>query len=687
MESPILRLGSDVWTFITAQLSYEAIRRLITTGDADLIKAMGYGTRSLSFPTFVDCVDLNRVLATCQYLPNLQELNITPAPSYMPLKTPLQSLRFPPKLTSLAATFPHAAHFFLRYSDIATLAPGLLSLKLMVSVDDLPRMSDSTFPSGLTTLVLQQEPVLLAPGDIALLPRSLTHLSLATEQIPAMTSYEWPQHLAYLSIERLRKPVTLEHLPRTVIDLHLSRANHLTSFKLPEHSSENPHFPWRVFFPLLQRLTLKEGTVQAQVDVFLESVVSASVFPSAVVSSFIESGFWNLDGFEFNSKRVYPMMESILTGPSAYSKQMRDSDVFQRCSPLMTSLKDILSDHNVPVQYFELAPSMESYHDLFNPTPANWSSATLKSLKIGPLDPPAIKKFPGLTLLSSMGLEHDGTTFAWPSALTHLNAYSPFTEEMVRPLPATLTHLSIGELSIAAWSILATNLVNLRSLNMGVRLQTTWTFDGPLTPMASKSLEFLGISVADIGYCNAGRPYLHEFFGPDSPLPTSLTSLELNTHWQGAPVPMTICPYLPRQLRSLKTLRAMAWKFGSYKTEPHIASMTPAQLLASLPPHLTSLTYFHTEGRPETIDNETLRSLPPSLTNLYVQGLFSNNRAETNDRKDEIIALMPPGLSFLHCDTIDLRADYFKARRPDLYKVTTDNGEAQKLDNKALWGY
>lgn len=684
MDPTILRLESDVWTIISSYLGYIEVNYLLSVGNALLSTKMGHGVRSLPCPPVVDHIDLNSIFTTCEALPNLQELRITPKENYIPLKTPPYPQRFPPKLTSLIATFPHAAHFFLRHTDLSCLASNLLRLKLKVSPSDLPHLGAIKFPTNLTSLSLESESVTIKAGDIALLPRGLTSLSISTNEIPIMTSYEWPPNLTSLKLRSLRQALTLEHLPRTVVTLRFSRVKLQTNFNPTTGVNLNMLFPWRAFFPSLQRLTVAESN-KAPIGAFLESIVSAHAFDDALVASFIESGFWNLLNLEFDPKRVYPLMEHISAGHGSYHN-FSGLEFFQRCAPFLTRLKTVFADFQVPAECLPYLPSLKSYKHVFGALPPRWGSPTLKVLVIGDITPEEIGLFPGLEELSVMRLSASQDV-EWPRGLTSLTAYIPFRIDLAHNLPTSLTSLSVGETTLSAWTTIATQLINLRSLFVTLENTGSWDLSDALTPIASKSLVSFGLFQGNAGHNYYTRPYLYEFLGPNSPLPATLTSLEIASASEDSPIPMTICPYLPRQLRRLKLASSIQWQFERYHTEPHIDSLTPAQLLASLPPGLTSFNYFHTVGPIMPLNVEAIASMPPSLISFYVSGLFSENRASTIELKEQIIALAPPKLGFLWCDTLDLRADYFASRRPELYKVQNDAGQAQIVANKALWGY
>ena len=133
-------------------------------------------------------------------------------------------------------------------------------------------------------------------------------------------------------------------------------------------------------------------------------------------------------------------------------------------------------------------------------------------------------------------------------------------------------------------------------------------------------------------------------------------------------IPLTIFPYLPRQLRILTVSAFIDWRNEFYKTEPHIASMTSGDLLASLPSGLDVLDlslYAQIPGVQQPY--EMLASLPRGLKSFKQNSIWNHYSLLEADIETILNSLPPKLCSLKYGSSTAIETAYFKAR-PYLYQ-------------------
>lgn len=675
MNCPILRLDLDVWRSVARLLKFEDLRCLLTVGCRHLATMIGAAAESFEIcvtNTSQPVVDLDCILKTAKATLHLRRLIIPSNNALCYVLKPLLPLEFPPHLTWLHAGFHNSLDFFLSSNDLAKLAPNLASLKLHGSRSNGYFLGDLKLPQSLSHLELEGTVITIEDGAIALLPRALTFLSLDTERLPPLTVNEWPLELSTLHISELREPCIVEHLPRTLTDLTLLTPQMVcvvTSFRA---NSVGKHFsfPWRRFFPHLTSLYLK---LEAQdSNSFVTSVVSANAYDTAEVDSFLASGFWHSPTLDSAPTPPYPLFERIIFVGADENENPR-----VKLSPTLVPFlrKSISTAQNFP---FDL-PS-------YNYLPCTKSYWTRGELRWTPDMPKhfthlwaqcseirAIEHFSSLEYLSMrvfFEYEHHENAIdciSWPPKLKTLWTDMKFSACALRSLPTNLTDLSVSISTTDDWSVLASYLVNLKSLSIKL-MPDLWHKRVALAPIVSTSFEHFTVIHLDLPRAPLSKPFMDEFFGKSSPLPASLTKLDIHSYQWNTSVPLAVLPTMPPQLRALSIAACLTWNNPNYETPSHIASMTPFDLLASLPAglELLKLTQRYEDGTaPQSA--VTLASLPRGLSSFTQRSVFS--AAATDTAILEIVDHLPPKLTDLNYDSQEaVTAAYLERRRPYLYR-------------------
>lgn len=630
----ILHLESDIWDSIAPYINYNEVLNLILTGNRKMAQLIGSTTRSFSFRQRLHAVDLDCVLSTARATPNLQELIFAPFDSVYWLMIPVKPLVFPPKLTSLTAIIHHALDFFLLTHDLSELAPSLTYLQLSGKLDSRTRkLNKLTIPRNLQTLIIRDSPILMEDEeDIAKLPRTLTHLQLIAPRFPTITRNVWPTELSVLHLRNIEMDVTIEHLPRSLTDLILypldGKLN--TSFKC-EGAGSNFAFPWRQFFPLMSALEVYHE-LKGSLTFLLGSMISHVVYTPSEVSDFISSGFWSLQQLDWTPLMPYPSFKRLILA------DMSDFETAAReLAPWLRVLEATLTiSSEFPFGTLRYLPSADSYDNNDDIDFAGITAETIpSSLKYfsSPYIPvfllerlPALGSLFTTSIADLQGAEISLEDVKWPSTLHTLSTHQVLQGPALRCLPNSLTSLQIPVPTRADWSIVASQLVNLIDLHTDLNCEQ-WnsdiSLDEPLTPIVSTSLEQFGFRYTSVPSTVQPQPFAYEFFGKQSPLPTSLTQLSINSYTHDRPIPLTVLPYLPRQLRDLSISGAIDWNSSIYFTEPHIASMTPFELIASLPPDLSSLGLMN-YGLISLKGYYILSAMPKNLCHLSHDGLFQD---------------------------------------------------------------
>lgn len=212
----------------------------------------------------------------------------------------------------------------------------------------------------------------------------------------------------------------------------------------------------------------------------------------------------------------------------------------------------------------------------------------------------------------------------------------------LQSLPSsTLTHLDCHA-TIDAWRTAAVELVNLKSLHMNFDYNDVWLTKRPLMPIQAP-LEELVLDTSFRDSVSFRETFVEALFpsSHQSPLPSSLTFLKLRgSAYHG--LSMTICPLLPRQLKSLVLNGMLEWTSSISASEPQTPSATVRQLLGSLPSGLKRLSLEDTisTSKPTEVEMDALRSLPQGLLSLDLRRCFSFLREPI----DQMALCLPPML-------------------------------------------
>lgn len=677
METPILRLESDAWSSITALLFFDEVRNLLLTGNRKLTQLVGNTARSFMIERRLHSIDLDCILHTAKSTPNLREIHIQAWIGGYKLIAPLRHLDFPSKLTKLIGVFTNALNFFLVAHDISQLAPTLTHLHLRGVFESRLELGNLRFPPNLQTLALESSVIVIQKEEeIANLPRTLTNLELKTRGLPDISRNVWPPELSLLHLHNLHADTTIEHLPRTLCDLMLyaMRGKMRTSFK-SERSGGHFAFPWRQFFPLLTHFE-NHYPFDGPLHATIKSIVVSDAYEASTVNEFVSSGFWSLQQPTWVLSAPYPLFKTI-----DIAEEMAELATTARdLAPWLREIVDIGGVSREAIRYLPSVRSLRALDEPFNfdVTDENAFLPTqIEKLTCPSISLSAIERLPRLERLSvtsfgaSEGDDVGLHSVKWSSNLKLLATTSKLQAPALLNLPSSLTDLGVAITTHAAWTVIATHLIHLRTLSLELNLKW-WNvdepIDQPLTPMKSDTLEKLVLRFQSAPSEKIARPFADEFFGKHSPLPASIKRLVLNSISTDSPVPVTVFPSLPRNLVELTLVSFIDWENPHFFVEPHVASMTPSELLASLPRGIESLNMqkYGTEAESSRRSYESLAFLPQTLCHFGTTGLFTMPSQPA--AVAEIVKHLPSKLTSLHYDgvTFGVSKEYFKQRRPYL---------------------
>ena len=665
MISPLLRLSADVWRVITDFLHFDDVKILLETGNRHLMKVVGSSVHSFRIDQYLHAVDFNSLQHTCKATPHLKEIIIKPLESVYRLMKPLLPLELPPTLTKLHADFNNSLDFFLLANDLHRLAPNLISLRLRGIFDAWRFLCILKIPPKLQHLELTGPSIVIREGEIATLPRTLMSLHLRADNLPPIADNDWPPHLSTLYLSGLNGNVTIEHLPRSLTYLTLVTVGAAcsTSFK-PTMVEENFAFPWRRFFPGLTSLSLQQE-IRGSPLPFLKSVVSPDAYDALEVSDFLSRGFWRSEEYDHVPATGYPLFERI----RFFNFEGDMLEVCRELAPFLRKVTEFGSSCKLSLETLQYLPSVTEFDSRasalmsFPNMPTHLKKLMLYSPRT---DFRVIENSKSLEYLDAAEIYDASTDGAvssvqWPSTLKHLNTSMELTSSLLQLLPTSLTSLTCHISTHTEWSIIASGLVNLEHLSIKLA-PDQWYRSTPLEAIGSTRFEHLIVFYASDFSSVPEEPFMDEFLGKHSPLPTSLTKLEIRSYSHKQRTPLTILPYLPKQLRVFSMTTNPAWTSNFFKTEPHVAAMTPSELLESLPTGLEVLSlesFTSIEGRQPA---SVLASLPKGLKHFTQRNLISNQEPAN------IVKYLPPKLVVLRYDSNnDIEEAYFKTIRPYLF--------------------
>ena len=456
----------------------------------------------------------------------------------------------------------------------------------------------------------------------------------------------------------------IEHLPRSLTHIVLSmHSGHVSSSFKPTTDEEHFAFPWRQFFPGLTSLYLL-ADLPGSMATFIKSVVSPNAYDALEVSDFFSRGFWRSEEYDRIPAAGYPLLEHLV------SYTLDEVGILEACRELAPFLRNVVefgTNSELPFESLQYLPSATDYEgtDVFT-CPPNMPSLTYLNLESVAAN--VIENLQSLEDLTFSALcDESGTTVTsakWPSTLKRVYAATELTSPALQLLPTMLTNLTLNISTYTEWAIIASRLVNLEHLAVSVT-PDRWCTSTPLEAIASTRFEHLTVHyISDFTHAPE-EPFMNEFLGKHSPLPASLTRLEVTFHSIMQRVPLTVMPYLPKQLRFFAIMTSVAWESDFFKTEPHIAAMTPSELLASLPTGLEVLNMqcFHVaQGDRQPVS--VLSSLPRGLVEFNQQGLF-----EIEMPNDIVIHLPPRLASIAYESNSGVEEAYLKTIRPYLFSI------------------
>lgn len=671
MNPPISRLSADCVSLVASFLDTRGLLRLkIAAGLSNFGKVFANSVLSLQFDWRMNSIDLYRFLTPKRY-PNLQELVLHPADSQASLVNPPGALPLPPKLTSLSAVFNHAPDIFCDPNLITEPLNELQSLLLGGLTNHSYSLSDFRLFPNLSSLKLLDGSLLLNDGEIASLPRTLTELCVRVSHLPKVSRYEWPTEMTILRLTGVVSDVTLEWLPRTLTDLCIdSVGKPQTMFRGPGGDIAY-EFPWRAFFPFLVHIQV-QFDITPDLPTILRTVLSPNALDSTLVDAFISSGFWDLPALRSRSDCAYPLFETVIL-PFSQGTLVGSLDLVQELAPFLTRVKYFMSEFAPPLVFAPFLPSLARYHHSWmselSPNEARSLPSRLEKLSAHSIDTNSLERLSNLKELLLHRFNHGEEVtepVKWPPKLTSLELAHFLQEAALSSLPTSLTKLDL-HIECADWPILASFVGSLKRLKLIFASSEPWmTSSEPLAPMLSTNLESVNLTFKKMPQAPQQRRFLEEFIGPKSPFPTSLKELTLIAPPTFA-IPLTICPYLPRQLESFECWTFLAWSNPDWLEEPHVAAMSPAELLSHLPPNLKSISINTIRSGLHPFDPFVLHALPPSLIVFTHYGSFELVDSFKDSNVAAWLAGLPPKLAVLKIHKAPKAGKaYLKARRPEL---------------------
>lgn len=680
--APLLLLYSDLWTPITALLDIVDVRRLLCTGNSLLISRLRRSTKSLSCTwKSTSAIDLDRLLELSNQLECLESFSFDCILQTIWMKKSPQVLVLPCSLTSLRLKLSHSMD---RISEcqLSSQTPNLRILELSGSTSQDFRLTQLNLPPRLEELGLRMSSHVfrILEGDLASLPKTLVKLLLSNVyELEVKHSSEWPPSLHSLQMNARGCQIEIDTLPRTLNSLYLEDTASLRT----KFSSVDVEFPWRLYFPRLVSLVISPS--ESLAPNFFHSMLMDNAVPH---EKFVENWFTSPalpDLALAPSPNVeYPKLQ-VYWGPIPFQSDF-SSESLKQLAPLLTSLDMWAVDSEMPLSFWEFFPSLKAlssnttdFPKGFKP-PQSLSELECNSVYIQDLPP----KLHTLRCCSLIGVEQEdgSTTFdgcKLPQGLEYFFLVDNILPlQLARILPSGLRTCCIdlgtdseSHSPLEIWNELTGRLTSLGHLVLEVREwnETEVGFIGS-TRSTSMSLQF-----HDGFTFPSTHPRLGQFF--NSFAAGMLQSLDL---YSGAVKwPFALVPALPKSLTELR-MWGITWESTTHEEFPLGHSMSPEELIDSLPPKLTLLFLLGEQGG-TTKSLELLSHLPKNLGFLLTSHLFSAPEFEGGAGESEwtlnLAKRLPPNLSslFLSCYT-DLVELYFTQVRTDIYSDYTQKNHA-----------
>lgn len=687
MATNLTSLYRDIWSNILPRISGDDLGRL-TLLTPSLSAILWRSASDLHIDWKRGWVDLERCLNGASRYESLSSLRVIATTRELTLaKRLFDPQKLPSSLLSLQLCFSASLHLFLLAPpNLATLTPNLLRLELHSISPSFFVLGCAHFPPKLETLILNHTDsngvsrLKIMPGDIALLPRSITSLELrgCVCKEDAFSVSDWMPGLTSLTLaSRSGSYLHPYHLPRTLISLDLE----IHILTRPRTWSSTDHeFPWRIYFPRLVNLRLY--------FILNEKVVESVLSP-----------VWLKPKDDFNQKHIEPLpadpsaqkqdlkpvsYRSIYLNASSW-RDLSSEGYLTRFGPQLaeleslTVLRDFLGDYS-------LLPNLKSLYE-FSPAQRLSLPPTLtrlncnKSFSFSML-PSSITELEVSHLRNDLSLDETSESSAFSKiGLLKLTVQEKLSVLALERLPVTIEYLNVNlerdnientaskDLGCdGSWRVIATRFVNLKHLALrDCRVLPVARLEVVLSPCL-ETLELMQLSngwtmmkwlEALCDDCNMdGRPRI---------LPPSLKTFQIEAVGS-AVFPVSVVPMLPRSLTTFILRGEMAHlhapifsssgPFGPLLPNfPFNKNLTPTQHLEHFPPNLKQFRWrFNDRPKhgPLKMHIDSLQYLPQSLEILDL-----NNPNFSIEAPDHLIdngsignfqaiaRKLPPALSFI----------------------------------------
>lgn len=610
------------------------------TGCMQLSSVLAHNIRKIAHNDVGPILDFNALLRASQALPLLDSLAINSTGHFSLVRHPISLENLPTKLRSLDLDFHSVLSLFNGF-DFAVSTPCLTYLSLQSPSTETKPYRAFQLPQSLQVLNCLWMGIRLA--DIQNLPRSLlslevTHVSDQEESV--QPDYDWPPSLTSLCLINESSSLNIEYLPRSVVTLNLARLS-LLATTFPQRSQKLV-FPWRVFFPHLQNLTLPlfPRTIYC-LSSLLASIVAAGAKEICEAEDLISSQLPS-------AKRLYTPVFSTFRSlelPFVW-RQQGTTQLLAQLQAVAPYIQEV-DFKNFPTSLCYLKHAGRSSLSTTEDVAKHRDKlpSTLTHLDAGMVHgsvlPSTLKR---LECDALVGSEDGDPTWTCGDGLPNLTALTVRTPFSLIKLPQTITYLNLPVSSTSDWDLIATGLISLRQLE--ITLKAPWHCSKPLAPIKSTVFDIFDLNSTDIKF-DPSKPRLHEFFSSPSPLPSTISSLVLN----GQATHASILPVLPRGLRSLY-ISAFAWSAETIPNSipfPEGANLSHDDLIKSLPNRLHSVSLFNPLDTLPRANPECLRFVPKSL------GYFCEHNCFLMDNIKDIDSIFPEHVSCVSTTAGDLR--------------------------------
>lgn len=696
--STLLSLPVDIWRCIVPYLLGFDIKNLYSIGQPIISNLLARLVERIDFEWPHGFVDVDGASIWSSRFQNLKELAIRGSFSHTLAKWPFTARSFPSQLTSLSVQFQHAIPALLLDDALATTLIHLKNLEISCKTDVAFKLGALKVPPNLHSLSLDVDSarnthsLVVGRSDMLALPRSLRSLTLT---INASGSYnpQFHEFPALTSLVTCRVPLALSDLPHTLKKLHFS-------YSTPVDAQ---NFPFRSYFPALTDLSMSYPVedfqhvfdprflyIEPSLDVLRDKIQSdpqrISMLSGVLgISDLIQNPIDGTNGAYSEYFALYVMRRDRLMP-------------FEQYAPFLRSVK-VYHDHEAPSSTLNLLPNATSVKliewNIIRPGTPNPIEPlqALPPLKLLSLHSISATQLPSsLETLQCPKLLDIPSLATFPGNLTSLTFFEPVDADIASVLPTSLLHIVLlfagtpsdkikmrSDLSPAfapsdaadandpkwltpcdlAWRVIATRLINLKTLTICMRAGCPST---ALTPLLSTNLELIRLRKDPqlFGRTINTIPWISTLLdGPKtshrpSPIPLSVRSMDLQTDDL---IPFVALALIPDSITSL-TVSPLT-KQTTLPNSPYDLQITPSQIMKRLPPNLQNFTCREGNGQSVNIDPSCLDYLPDSLEILSLSSQFCIKRHKS-DTWETVAKLLPPRLHHLTLDCAE--EEYGKLR-------------------------